>query len=81
MDVADLEKDFEMRLNAPDGKLLGKGSMPKPTAGQSRGMVSIQLNSAYDIKADEVYFVYIPKAQEEKRSGIAVALNVNFAAK
>ena len=73
--------DFEMRLNAPDGKLLGKGSMPKATAGQSSGMVSIQLSSASDIKAEEVYFVYIPKDEEDKRSGIAVALNVSFAAK
>ena len=72
--------DFEMRLNAPDGKLLGKGSMPKATEGQSSGMVSIQLSSALDIKAEEVYFVYMPKDGEEKRSGIAVALNVSFAA-
>jgi hypothetical protein len=70
-----------MRLNAPDGKLLGKGSMPKATAGQSSGMVSIQLSSGSDIKAEELYFVYIPKDEQEKRSGIAVALNVNFAAK
>ena len=73
--------DFEMRLNAPDGKLLGKGSMPKAAAGQSSGMVTIPLRSASDIKAEEVYFVFIPKEEQEKRSGIAVALNVSFAAK
>ncbi|MGB5429334.1 ThuA domain-containing protein [Eudoraea sp.] len=72
--------DFEMRLNAPDGKLLGKGSMPKPDSGQSSGMVAIRLSSEFDVKAEEAYFVYIPKDEEEKRSGIAVALNVRFAA-
>jgi hypothetical protein len=39
------------------------------------------LSSGSDIKAEELYFVYIPKDEQEKRSGIAVALNVNFAAK
>lgn len=73
--------DFEMRLNAPDGKLLGKGSMPKAAAERSSGMVTIQLSTASDMKAEEVYFVYMPKDEQEKRSGIAVALNVSFAAK
>ncbi|NNL02599.1 MAG: hypothetical protein HKP39_10025, partial [Eudoraea sp.] len=50
-------------------------------AGQSSGMVTIPLRSASDIKAEEVYFVFIPKEEQEKRSGIAVALNVSFAAK
>jgi cytochrome c551/c552 len=72
--------DFEMRLNAPDGELLGKGSMPKPAAGQRSGEVAIKLVTDSDVKAEEVYFVYVPKEQEEKRSGIAVALNVRFAA-
>jgi cytochrome c551/c552 len=73
--------DFEMRLNAPDGKLLGKGSMPKPDEGQRSGEVAIKLVTDSDIKAEELYFVYVPQDQEEKSSGVAVVLNVRFANK
>jgi len=73
--------DFEMRLNAPDGKLLGKGSMPNATEGQRSGEVAIKLVTDLDVKAEEVYFVYVPKDQQEKTSGVAVVLNVKFANK
>jgi cytochrome c len=70
--------DFEMRLNAPDGKLLGKGSMPKPLKGESRSMVSIQLDSDTDVKAEEIYFVYIPKSGDDKGPGTVILRNVRF---
>ena len=72
--------DFELRLNAPDGKLLGKGTMPKPVEGQRSGAVDIKLINDFNVKAEELYFVYMPGDDEEKRSGIAVALDVRFAA-
>ena len=70
--------DFEMRLNAPDGRLLGKGNMPKPLTGETRSMVSIKLDSDANVKADEIYFVYIPKEGEDRGPGAVVARNVRF---
>ena len=59
-------------------KLLGKGSMPKPLAGETRSMVSIKLDSDTNVKADEIYFVYIPKEVEDRGPGAVVARNVRF---
>jgi hypothetical protein len=67
-----------MRLNAPDGKLLGKGSMPKPLKGETRSMVSIQLDSERNVKAEEIYFVYIPKSGDDKGPGTVILRNVKF---
>ncbi len=73
--------DFEMHLNAPDGELLGKGSMSKPATGQPGGMIAIELEKNTDVKADEIYFVYKPKEGED-RGSVPVALrNVRFEAK
>jgi len=73
--------EFEMHLNAPDGELLGKGSMPKPEGGQPGGRIAIELETEKEVKADEIYFVYKPKEGEE-RGGSPVALtNVRFEAK
>ncbi|MGB5371961.1 MAG: hypothetical protein WBN18_16145, partial [Flavobacteriaceae bacterium] len=68
--------DFEMRLNAPDGELLGKGSMPTRAAGQPGGMVMINLEKPRDIKAKEIYFVYTPK--EGEAPGQMAVMNVKF---
>ena len=70
--------DFEMHLNSPDGKLLGKGSMPKPAAGQPGGMVAISLEKDTDVKADEIYFVYKPKEGEDRGSAPVALTNVRF---
>jgi hypothetical protein len=70
--------DFEMHLNSPDGELLGKGSMPKPSAGQPGGMVAITLEKDTDVKADEIYFVYKPKEGEDRGSSPVALTNVRF---
>jgi glucose/arabinose dehydrogenase/cytochrome c551/c552/type 1 glutamine amidotransferase len=70
--------DFELHLNAPDGKLLGKGSMPAPAAGQPGGMVPIKLEQDVDVKADEVYFVYKPREGEERGASPVALMNVRF---
>ncbi len=69
--------DFELRLNTPDGKLLGKGSMPAPVAGQPGGMVPIALNSAIDVKAEEIYFIYKPNGKDRGAAPVAL-MNVTF---
>ncbi len=73
--------DFEMHLNSPDGELLGKGSMAKPTTGQQGGTIPITLVKKTDIKADEVYFVFKPKEGEDKESTPVALTNVRFDAK
>ncbi len=70
--------DFEMRLNAPDGKLLGKGSMPTPLKGQPGGAVFINMESEMDVRAEEIYFVYTLKEGQEPLLTPLVAVNVNF---
>ncbi len=69
---------FEMRLNAPDGELLGSGSMPKPVAGQPGGMVMIKMNRKLDTKADAIYFIYKPKEGEDRGAGPVALMNVRF---
>ncbi|MCJ7465159.1 MAG: ThuA domain-containing protein [Maribacter sp.] len=68
--------DFEMHLNAPDGELLGSGSMPVPSPGQPGGQVTINLNKPIDVKAKELYFVYKPRDGETPEQ--MAFLNVKF---
>ena len=72
---------FEIRLDAPDGKLLGKGSMPPPAAGQPGGMISIPLNGSYDIKAQSLYFVHTPRAGEDRGETPMAVMNTSFVGK
>ncbi len=69
---------FEVRLNAPDGKLLGTGSMPKPKEGKERGMVFIKLDETSDEIAKELYFVYKHNAQEDRGADPLVLANTTF---
>ena len=69
---------FEMRLNAPDGELLGAGSMPTPVKGQPGGMVPIAINKSTDVKAKEIYFVHKPKEGEDRGAGPVALMNVRF---
>jgi len=52
--------DFEARLEAPDGKLIGKGSMPIPKKGQPMGMTHVTLDAITDGQFHTVYFNYKP---------------------
>jgi cytochrome c len=58
----------EARLDAPDGRLLGKGTMPVPQKGQQSGIVKIPFEKVTDGKFHSVYFIY--KAQETISGGI-----------
>lgn len=50
---------FEVRLNAPDGELVGTGAMPTPRVGTPGGLVNIKITGT-DAKAEALYFVYKP---------------------
>jgi cytochrome c551/c552 len=53
--------DFEVRLDAPDGKLLGKGSIPKAEKNQRIGIARVALEPANDDQLHKLYFIYKPK--------------------
>ena len=74
--------DFELRMNAPDGKVIGRGSLlpqfnPGPQ-GSSIGMIPIVLDAPIDVKAEELYFVHTPDTSKPKGEGFAALMNVNF---
>jgi cytochrome c len=54
--------DFEVRLDGPDGKLLGKGAMPPVTKkGQQSGIAAISIGAVADGSMHSVYVVYAGK--------------------
>ena len=53
--------DFEIRSDASDGKVLGKGSMPAPRKGDKEGTAHIQMGSTSGNR--NLYFVYAPKTK------------------
>lgn len=73
--------DFELRMNDPNGELLGTGTMAKPASGQPGGTVSIKLEKKSDVKAEEVYFVYTPREGSDRGSTPVALINVRFESK
>ena len=70
--------DFEMRLNAPDGRLIGSGSLAKPAAGQPGGIIPIPLNTELSEKAGAIYFVYKSYDGEGALKSPVALRNVRF---
>lgn len=62
---------FEVRMDAPDGKLLGKGTMPTPQKGQQLGIVNVPLDAVVDGKFHSIYFVY--NGTEKSAGGVMSA--------
>ncbi|HEX8277688.1 MAG TPA: Crp/Fnr family transcriptional regulator, partial [Segetibacter sp.] len=60
--------NFEARLDAPDGKLLGKGSIPAPAKGQQFGIIRVPIQMVNDGKFHTIYFLY--KGQEPISGGV-----------
>ncbi|HKZ67239.1 MAG TPA: PKD domain-containing protein, partial [Chitinophagaceae bacterium] len=56
------EFELEARLDAPDGKLLGKGKMTIPKKDEKKGIVRIPLEAITDSKLHKLYFIYKPQA-------------------
>ncbi len=52
--------DFELRMDAADGQLLGKGTMPKAKQGERQGAVQIPVVTTSG--SHNLYFVYAPKS-------------------
>lgn len=63
--------DFEIRLDAPDGKLLGKGALAPPAGKQNNAMVNIKLEPVTGSGYHTVYIVSkAADAKETARAGI-----------
>ena len=58
----------EARLDAPDGKLLGSGTIPAPKKGQQGAVIHVPIEKVTDGKMHTVYFIY--KAQGPVSGGI-----------
>jgi cytochrome c len=78
-DAPEFGLDFEARLDAPDGKLIGKGGMPVPKKTQNFGIAHVTLEPVTDGKMHAVYFIYKPKnAKSALQGGVTT---VQFSAK
>ncbi len=61
---------FEVHLDAPDGKLLGKGNLASVQNGQPGGIVSVPLSPVTDGKRHTLYFVY--NGTEPLQAGVSM---------
>jgi cytochrome c len=69
--------DFEARLDAPDGKLLGKGSLTVPQKG-AMGAAHVPLVAVTDGKFHQLYFIYKPNP---KGADVAYVVMLQFNSK
>ena len=67
---------FEIRLDKPDGLVLGQGKLPPPVKGQQYGIVNMQVKGVPDNNFHSLYFIY--KGSEPISGGI---VSVQFNAK
>ena len=72
------ELNFELRAGSPEGKLVGKGRMPKPAAGQPGGVIPIRVSTPVDLKVSELYFVYKPTPGVDRGASPVALMNVRF---
>jgi cytochrome c551/c552 len=59
---------FEVRLDAPGGKLLGSGKSSVPVKGQQGGQVTLPLSATGDGKMHTLYFIY--RSAEAVQGGV-----------
>ena len=75
----DVNIELELRLGAPDGEVIGKGSLLPPEKDSDRGAIPIKLNKAINTKTDKLYFMYNPKSEDKMGMLTFVALaNATF---
>lgn len=69
--------EFEVRLDSPSGKLLGKGRMPQPKKETRTGSAQVRINPVTDGKFHALYFLYKPgRSKPETPVGVgAVKFN------
>jgi len=70
------EFSFELRLDKPDGAILGQGKLPPPGKGQQYGVVNMPVTGVADNNFHSLYFIY--KGSEPISGGV---VSVQFNAK
>jgi hypothetical protein len=70
--------NFEVHMDTPDGKLVGKGSMPTPAKDQKSGITHLVITPVADGKLHKLYFVYKPVKSVAMQAGVT---GVQFNAK
>lgn len=70
--------DFELRLNAPDGDVIGTGSMSPSRSGQSGGAITIPLQSKGNNGIRTIYVTYATEKGKPRSSVLAALINVTF---
>jgi len=69
--------DFEVRLDAPDGKILGKGSMPAPKKNQQMGIAHVPLVAVTDGAFHSLYFINKPDNSKSATATYVIMLQFN----
>ncbi|MEP6681800.1 MAG: ThuA domain-containing protein [Parafilimonas sp.] len=70
--------DFELRADAPDGKLLGTGSLlPPQNKKQQFEMIAVKMEPVLDGKRHTIYVVAKPKDSRESVTGGIISLQFN----
>ncbi len=69
--------DFEVRLDAADGKLLGKGSMAVPQKTQKTGMARVAIEPVTDGKFHSLYIIYKPNNPKGAVQGGIISMQFN----
>ena len=69
--------DFEMRLDSPEGKVIGKGTLEPPGPGAPGGAIILPLQETINGKTKAIYFVHVPR-EGITRDGILALTNVTF---
>lgn len=62
--ITPAEFELELRLDAPDGKLIGKGKLAIPKKEEKKGTIKISVEAINDSKFHKLYFVYKPQADK-----------------
>ncbi|MEH6406397.1 MAG: ThuA domain-containing protein [Leeuwenhoekiella sp.] len=70
--------DFEVHLDSPDGKLIGKGSMKTPGAQQTDGVAPITIEPVTDGKSHTIYFTYKSPENKTATESPAAVTSVKF---
>lgn len=71
--------EYEVRLDTPEGAVVGTGTMAEPKKGSTNGIAMIKLQPVTDGKLHKVYFVF--KAQNVKGAVQAAAVSIVFNSK
>ncbi len=69
---------LQAHLDAPDGKLIGKGIFPVPKKGQQSGMLSMKFEPVTDGRFHEIYFTYEYPDSNQKNDLPAGLISVRF---